>query len=600
MQETVVSSDVEMLTTGTARRGRARKKGMDAKTHDSNYIKVDADVDYSIFASYLEVYNEQVYDLFASQAPQVKDELTGEVPSGKIDPVAEDSNAAVERHCARRKILKLKENSAGEVYAEGQRECEIRSGADIDRLLEFGQKNRTVAHTEANERSSRSHAIFIITLKQVRKVERQGKAPLTYRSSSKFYIVDLAGSERTSRTNNTGQRLKETAQINTSLMNLGRCLTVLRQNQRIRKKDPKKTLQVVPFRHSRLTRLLQESLNSGSAVMIANVSPFERDADETIHALRCAAIAREITVAPTKTRRPLADCTNTLVVGKAAARSTRSTKPAPVQKISERPTRRARARNQDENAVASTGKQKNTKQASALQKALTSVRKERDSFLQQHQADAEVFKKEKGELQKEIRILKSEKEEAILDLEAERKEADTLFRENERLKDRLIDAEARFRYMEVEIREEVTKEAEQIIKEVQERCERQVRSAMESEQDFRGEDISIMTEEERHQRAERAARRITRASTAAFDGIALNFAHSLDEDEYEEEDDNEEERGGREEGSDDIAEEDDIDVEEDGYEEEVDDIEEGEDDYEEEEDDYEADTEEEESIQTKQ
>ena len=104
-------------------------------------------------------------------------------------------------------------------------------------------------------------------------------------------MIDLAGSERASKTQNGGNRLKEASNINQSLTVLGRCLEIMRWNQR----HPNQHQRVVPFRESKITRFFQDSLNSkGKVVMIVNVSPSRADLDETIHALRFSAIAKEI------------------------------------------------------------------------------------------------------------------------------------------------------------------------------------------------------------------------------------------------------------------------------------------------------------------
>lgn len=177
----------------------------------------------------------------------------------------------------------------------------------MEKLIQFGIHNRRVAETLANNKSSRSHTIFTITLERYDITEEQ-PAPLV----SRLCLVDLAGSERTSRTEATGMRLREAAQINTSLMNLSRCLETLRENQKIQSTEgerSQKRLALVPYRQSKLTRLFQENFESGSAVMIAAVSPCAKDADETIHGLKCTAIAQEVRVAPGRDKRVLIPAT---------------------------------------------------------------------------------------------------------------------------------------------------------------------------------------------------------------------------------------------------------------------------------------------------
>jgi kinesin family protein 20 len=107
---------------------------------------------------------------------------------------------------------------------------------------------------------------------------------------AKLSIVDLAGSERATKTRATNERLKEAASINVSLMNLGRCLEELRWNQ----ENAGKMQHVVPFRHSKLTRLFQDHfLHASTVYMIVAANPNYRDFDEALHALRYGALAKQ-------------------------------------------------------------------------------------------------------------------------------------------------------------------------------------------------------------------------------------------------------------------------------------------------------------------
>jgi kinesin family protein 20 len=172
------------------------------------------------------------------------------------------------------------------VYVHGLREVEVRSLPEALCVLDRGQRHRMVAETQLNRGSSRSHAVLTIKLvKPGTDKDRDGIV-------AKMSIVDLAGAERSDRTGNTGKRAREAIKINTSLMQLGRCLEVLRQNQ-LRPQHP----QPVPFRDSNVTRLFQDYLTGyGRTVMLTTVSGAQADFDETAHALRYAAIAREIKV----------------------------------------------------------------------------------------------------------------------------------------------------------------------------------------------------------------------------------------------------------------------------------------------------------------
>ncbi|CDF32275.1 Kinesin-like Protein [Chondrus crispus] len=456
-------------------------RSLDNKMHDSNYIEVSGDIEYKIFASYLEVYNEQCYDLFEK---------------------------------AKRKILKLKMNRDREVYPEGITEIEIRNCADIDRLLEFGQQNRSVAHTKANEVSSRSHAVFFITLKMSETLKGPSGHPRTRHRTSKLSIVDLAGSERTGRTNNAGNgvRQTETNKINSSLMNLGRCLQVMRRNQRTQKTDPLRKLEIVPFRHSRLTHLLQNCLEAGSAVMIANVSPTMTDSDETIQALRCAAIAQEVTLVPNRKMNVLKDRTNNM--------NQLLIRPAPA------PSKRIRG---------------STKKGASRNLRQNDLTKQDPAFVTIPKSEYEEMTSSIATMKKEITFSRMEnEEEKCNNLENERRiaqmteEMDMLFRDKERLIDRLADSEARLCVVETEIREEMAEGTEQLLKQVHDAYEKQLNEVLRERDDLGDTGESFSSEgyrrvskvhtEGKEQAEAMAARLARRASKAAFESVRFPLA----------------------------------------------------------------------------
>jgi len=177
--------------------------------------------DLNVWVSYMEIYNENVYDLL------------DQPPSTKNEP---------------RKQCKLKEHN-GRIHVKGLRQLQVRSVEEAMQLVRYGAKHRQVAETLINAVSSRSHCVVNITL-----VPKEGSDTNPNDFSqvySKLAIVDLAGSERALKTRATGERLKEASNINASLMNLGRCLEELRWNQI----NPNKLAHIVPFRHSNLTRI---------------------------------------------------------------------------------------------------------------------------------------------------------------------------------------------------------------------------------------------------------------------------------------------------------------------------------------------------------
>ncbi|XP_014668542.1 PREDICTED: kinesin-like protein KIF20B isoform X2 [Priapulus caudatus] len=227
-------------------------------------VETQGQIRFSIWVSYTEIYNELVYDLLAPMA-------TG-----------------MDR---KRPSLKLAEDKSGNVYVKGLKEVKVNSADEAYKVLCIGKKNLQVATTKLNHSSSRSHCIF--TVKILRVVDKD--RPHVCRVS-KLSFCDLAGSERYSKTQNTGQRLKEATNINTSLLTLGRCIHSLRFNQ-LHKDHPN----MVPYRDSKLTKLLQSFFSGkGKASMIVNVSPCASYFDETLHGLKFSAIAKQVTVQQVK------------------------------------------------------------------------------------------------------------------------------------------------------------------------------------------------------------------------------------------------------------------------------------------------------------
>lgn len=161
----------------------------------------------------------------------------------------------------------------------------------FDRCLQQGALARTTASTQMNAQSSRSHAIFTILIKRQRRItsEESGLPEDDLETlTAKFHFVDLAGSERLKRTGATGERAKEGISINSGLLSLGNVISALG--------DISKKATHIPYRDSKLTRLLQDSLGGNSqTLMIACVSPSDRDFMETLNTLKYANRARNIT-----------------------------------------------------------------------------------------------------------------------------------------------------------------------------------------------------------------------------------------------------------------------------------------------------------------
>jgi kinesin family protein 3/17 len=199
-------------------------------------------------ASYLEIYNEDIRDLLSKD------------PTNKLE---------------------LKENVDSGVYVKDLTTFVVKSAAEIDAVLQAGKKNRVTGATLMNQQSSRSHSIFTVTV-ETSEIGKDGKAHIRV---GKLNMVDLAGSERQSKTGATGERLKEASKINQSLSRLGNVISAL--------VDGKSTH--VPYRDSKLTRLLQDSLGGNTkTVMIANCGPADYNYDETLSTLRYASRAKQI------------------------------------------------------------------------------------------------------------------------------------------------------------------------------------------------------------------------------------------------------------------------------------------------------------------
>lgn len=157
------------------------------------------------------------------------------------------------------------------------------SAEDMLRAMMLGNKNRTTGATNMNEHSSRSHAIFQIVIEMA---EHQSKSVKV----GKLNLIDLAGSERQAKTGSTGERFKEATKINKSLSSLGNVIYALAENSAH-----------IPYRDSKLTRLLQDSLGGNSkTIMIANIGPANINYDETIITLRYAYRAKSIKNQPIK------------------------------------------------------------------------------------------------------------------------------------------------------------------------------------------------------------------------------------------------------------------------------------------------------------
>ena len=250
---------------------------------------------YSAEVSYLEIYNEKVKDLLnvpitvAPNSPGKKraspSKGTGTPRKGKGGAKAK-SGPSPRRKAGAAASLRVRENPQSGPYVEGLSVHKVTSADEINGLMEIGNAARTVAATNMNDTSSRSHALFTIKFTQASFV-----AGIPAEKSSKLNLVDLAGSERTSSTGATGLRLKEGGSINKSLTTLGIVINEL----------AKRTSKAshIPYRDSVLTWLLRESLGGNSkTIMLAAISPADCNYGETLSTLHYANRAKNIVNKP--------------------------------------------------------------------------------------------------------------------------------------------------------------------------------------------------------------------------------------------------------------------------------------------------------------
>jgi kinesin family protein 1 len=186
--------------------------------------------------------------------------------------------------------LKVREHPSTGPYVEDLAKLVVGTFSEIENLMDEGNKARTVAATNMNETSSRSHAVFTLILTQKR---HDVETSMDTEKVSRISLVDLAGSERANSTGATGARLKEGAEINRSLSTLGRVIAALAEASS--GKGKKKGASQVPYRDSVLTWLLKDSLGGNSmTAMIAAISPADINFDETLSTLRYADSAKRI------------------------------------------------------------------------------------------------------------------------------------------------------------------------------------------------------------------------------------------------------------------------------------------------------------------
>lgn len=246
--------------------GDGELRGIIPRVNEQLFVKVEEQVAaintrrFLVMCSFFEIYNEIIFDL--------------------LNPCQDRSKLGAG--------LQVKEHPVLGIYVKDLQDMVVDSADKLSKLMDSGTKNRAVGSTLMNATSSRSHSIFTI------KVHQKDDEDKSRNVFAKLNLVDLAGSERQKGTGASGQTLKEGANINKSLSALGNVINAL-----VEVANGKKVF--IPFRNSKLTRVLQESLGGNSlCTMLAALSPAACNFEETLSTLRYANRAKAIKVSATK------------------------------------------------------------------------------------------------------------------------------------------------------------------------------------------------------------------------------------------------------------------------------------------------------------
>ncbi|KAI5404283.1 kinesin-like protein KIN-4A isoform X1 [Lathyrus oleraceus] len=247
-------------------------------------------IEFQLHVSFIEILKEEVRDLLDPSSmgkPETTNGHSGKMTSPGKPPI------------------QIRETSSGVITLAGSTEVSVTTLKEMAACLEQGSLSRATGSTNMNNQSSRSHAIFTITLEQMCKPKNPNGSCLNDTMNdeylcAKLHLVDLAGSERAKRTGSDGMRFKEGVHINRGLLALGNVISALGDEKK------RKEGVHVPYRDSKLTRLLQDSLGGNSrTVMIACISPADINAEETLNTLKYANRARNIQNKPVVNRDPM-------------------------------------------------------------------------------------------------------------------------------------------------------------------------------------------------------------------------------------------------------------------------------------------------------
>ncbi|XP_027884482.1 kinesin-like protein KIF20A isoform X2 [Xiphophorus couchianus] len=232
---------------------------------DSFCLDIPSTVRFSVWVSFCEIYNENIHDLLE------------QVPSGQH----------------KRTVLRLSQDIKGNAFIKDLRWIQVNNSEEANKVMKIGKRNQSLSSTRLNHLSSRSHSIFSI---RILRIDDVGVPRVL--GISELALCDLAGSERCSRTHNTGARLKEAGNINSSLLTLGKCINAMKLNQNA------KFQHHIPFRESKLTHFLQFFFCvSGRVSMVVNINQNSSCFDETLNVLKFSALAQKVVMV---TSQPLA------------------------------------------------------------------------------------------------------------------------------------------------------------------------------------------------------------------------------------------------------------------------------------------------------
>uniref|UniRef100_A0A8D8TAI2 Kinesin-like protein n=1 Tax=Cacopsylla melanoneura TaxID=428564 RepID=A0A8D8TAI2_9HEMI len=272
MNNELIRQRTDLRTPGRGLRRNKSDPEMEPRVKDLSQVDdIDEDNVYSVFVSYIEIYNNYVHDLLEDDVNNGFGNNAGTKVNGRL----------------------IREDGDKNMYVHGANEIEVMSPEEAFQLFNKGQAKKRMGKTGCNKESSRSHSVFIIRLVQA-PLDLEGETPLQDKRAmvvSQLCLVDLAGSERSARTQASSERSTEAGFINKSLMTLRTCLEVLRENQL------NGSNKIPPYRDSKLTHLFKSYFSGeGHVRMIVCVNPSVEDYDENLAVMKFAEMSQEVQI----------------------------------------------------------------------------------------------------------------------------------------------------------------------------------------------------------------------------------------------------------------------------------------------------------------